>query len=81
MRPILGSHTCAQHSVAAVRGSKARKAFFDDRRLDSIEGYKILMGAVRYITALHFASLSSTSEISLVGTKFKRRGDRDLDNR
>ncbi|KAF8890286.1 cytochrome P450 [Gymnopilus junonius] len=34
-----------QHKVVAIRGEEARKAFFDTRNLDFIEGYKILMGA------------------------------------
>ncbi|RDB26903.1 Sterol 14-demethylase [Hypsizygus marmoreus] len=33
------------HSVTAVKGEEARKAFFDNRSLNFIEGYKILMGA------------------------------------
>ncbi|PPQ80150.1 hypothetical protein CVT26_011784 [Gymnopilus dilepis] len=35
-----------QHQVVALRGEEARKAFFDTRSLDFVEGYKILMGAV-----------------------------------
>ncbi|KAG5652598.1 hypothetical protein H0H81_004429 [Sphagnurus paluster] len=33
------------HSVTAMKGEEARKAFFDSQSLNSIEGYKILMGA------------------------------------
>ncbi|KAJ3502212.1 hypothetical protein NLJ89_g8989 [Agrocybe chaxingu] len=33
-----------QHQVVALRGEEARKAFFDTKSLDFIEGYKILMG-------------------------------------
>lgn len=33
------------HSVTAMKGEEARKAFFDSRSLNFTEGYKILMGA------------------------------------
>jgi hypothetical protein len=36
-----------QHSVIALRGEEARKAYFDDKELSFSEGYKILMGGVR----------------------------------
>jgi hypothetical protein len=39
---------CTQHSVTAVKGVSARKAFFDDKNLNFTEGYIILMGAVRH---------------------------------
>ncbi|KDR74009.1 hypothetical protein GALMADRAFT_71675 [Galerina marginata CBS 339.88] len=39
-----------QHQVVALRGEEARKAFFDTKSLDFIEGYKILMGAVPRLT-------------------------------
>jgi len=32
-----------------MKGEAARKAFFDDKSLDFIEGYKILMGSVRFV--------------------------------
>ncbi|KAF9482295.1 cytochrome P450 [Pholiota conissans] len=34
-----------QHQVVALRGEEARQTFFDSKSLDSLEGYKILMGA------------------------------------
>ncbi|KAF8815722.1 cytochrome P450 [Phlegmacium glaucopus] len=34
------------HNVVALRGEEARKAYFDNKSLDFIEGYKILMGGV-----------------------------------
>jgi len=40
----LFSFKVLQHSVVAIKGEAARKAFFDDRSLDFIEGYRILMG-------------------------------------
>ncbi|KAF8816057.1 cytochrome P450 [Phlegmacium glaucopus] len=33
-----------QHNVVVMRGEEARKAYFDNKSLDFIEGYKILMG-------------------------------------
>ncbi|KAF8879392.1 cytochrome P450 [Infundibulicybe gibba] len=33
------------HSVVALNGEEGRKLFFDDKNLNSIEGYKVLMGA------------------------------------
>ncbi|KAF8155590.1 cytochrome P450 [Crassisporium funariophilum] len=33
-----------QHDVVAMRGEEARKAFFESKSLDFLEGYKILMG-------------------------------------
>ena len=36
-----------QHTVVALRGDEARKAYFDNKRLNFIEGYKVLLGGVR----------------------------------
>ena len=36
-----------QHNVIALRGEEARKAYFDNKNLNFIEGYKVLMGGVR----------------------------------
>ena len=36
-----------QHNVIALRGEKARKAYFDNKSLSFTEGYKVLMGGVR----------------------------------
>ena len=36
-----------QHNVIALRGEEARKAYYDNKSLSFIEGYKMLMGGVR----------------------------------
>ena len=36
-----------QHIIIALRGEEARKAYFDNKSLSFIEGYKVLMGSVR----------------------------------
>ena len=36
-----------QHNVVVLRGSEARKAYFDNKSLSFSEGYKVLMGGVR----------------------------------
>ena len=36
-----------QHNVIALRGEEARKAYFDNKGLSFIEGYKVLLGGVR----------------------------------
>ncbi|KAF8879391.1 hypothetical protein BD779DRAFT_1676436 [Infundibulicybe gibba] len=33
------------HPIVALNGEEGRKLFFDDKNLNSIEGYKVLMGA------------------------------------
>ena len=35
-----------QHSIVVLRGEEARKAYFDNKDFDSIEGYKVLKGGV-----------------------------------
>ena len=36
-----------QHNVIALRGEESRKAYFDNKSLSFVEGYKVLMGGVR----------------------------------
>jgi hypothetical protein len=40
-----------QHNVVALRGEEARKAYFDNKDLNLIEGAKVLMGGVRLVTS------------------------------
>ncbi|KAF8816709.1 cytochrome P450 [Phlegmacium glaucopus] len=35
-----------QHTVVALRGEDARKAFFDNKSMNSLEGHKILVGGI-----------------------------------
>jgi len=41
------SFNVLRHKIVALTGEEARRAFFSDPHLDSNEGYKLLMGAVR----------------------------------
>ena len=40
-----------QHNVVALRGEEARKAYYDNKGLNSTEGYKLFKGGVRLVTA------------------------------
>jgi hypothetical protein len=42
-----------QHNVIALRGEESRKAYFDNKSLSFIEGYKVLMGGVRPTSIYH----------------------------
>ena len=42
-----------QHNVVALRGEEARKAYFDNKDLNFVEGYKVLMGGVRPSLVTH----------------------------
>jgi hypothetical protein len=53
-----------QHNVVVLRGSEARKAYFDNKGLDFTEGYKVLMGGVRLVT---FLSMNLSSEYFTIG--------------
>ena len=42
-----------QHNVIALRGEESRKAYFDNRSLSFLEGYRVLKGGVRPLRSIN----------------------------
>lgn len=59
---LLGYLLGRQHTVMAVRGVDARRAFYDDKGFSFNQGYIILMGGVRHLIPLCAPSLLMTPE-------------------
>ncbi|KAF8069204.1 cytochrome P450 [Lyophyllum atratum] len=53
----LFSFKILHHTVTAMKGEEARKAFFDNKSMNFTEGYKILMGAAPRLSDIQETSL------------------------